>query len=867
MTMTVRIHRSLALVALCPLLTIPLSAQTYWGMTSAGGSSDIGTIYTITESGSFTKEHDFFRYDGGGAKGDLIKATNGKYYGVTEFGGANGIGTLFSYDPGTGAYATLYSMSSTSGGQPIRGMVQASNGRLYGTCSTNGANSYGTLWDFNPNTNAFTKRVDMTQTNGRLPKGAPVVASNGRLYGTTVLGGTSNLGIIYEFNPSTNGYTKKIDLALLTGTRPFGGLYRASNNLLYGTCTTGGAHNQGVIFSYNPTNNTYSDIHDLDDSADEGRVPQGELVQASNGLLYGTCSQGGVNDQGVIFSFNISTGIYTKLVDLSTSTGYLPYGRLIVGSDGLLYGMCRQGGTASSGTIFTFNISNNQVTVVHNMFDSGFSGAQGGLIEDPAGRFFGLVDNGGSGSAGALFQLDMPGGTVSEIVPFAYSKGANPRSRLVQDMNGLFYGVTNGGGSGTAGVVFSMDPSTSTFDLIGNFTTSTGLYPVGTPVVANGKYYGMCSDGGSSGLGTVYEFDPNAGTITKRADLSTTTGGSPQAGFMAGGNGLLYGLTTAGGTNGLGTLISFDPASGTVTKRIDLSSTTGTLPIAELFLASDGLLYGACSEDGQYSNGTLFSYSPSTNTFLVRYNFDGLQGGTPAGKLVETTAGKLYGMCADGGLFFGGCIYSWDITNSLYTEEYDMTSDEGALSGSDLVLSSNGTLWGTCTEGGNNDLGVVFRFDPNNLTYTVMKDLDATSGIYPNDGLVLETTSSNNNVLVHVRVFLEGPYSSGSGLMNDALRSLGTFPLTEPYTGLGYTQVGGGGETIQPAVLSVSGNDAIVDWICWNFVTTAISYAHAAPCCNAMGISLTLTVFHPYRSPWPQGSITLLSGIGTTWVA
>ncbi len=69
-------------------------------------------------------------------------------------------------------------------------------------------------------------------------------------------------------------------------------------------------------------------------------------------------------------------------------------------------------------------------------------------------------------------------------------------------------------------------------------------------------------------------------------------------------------------------------------------------------------------------------------------------------------------------------------------------------------------------------------------------------------------------VRVDARVFLEGPYNSTTGLMNDALRGLPGFPLTEPYTAAGYIHAGGGGgETVAPAVLAISGNNAIVDWV------------------------------------------------------
>lgn len=68
-------------------------------------------------------------------------------------------------------------------------------------------------------------------------------------------------------------------------------------------------------------------------------------------------------------------------------------------------------------------------------------------------------------------------------------------------------------------------------------------------------------------------------------------------------------------------------------------------------------------------------------------------------------------------------------------------------------------------------------------------------------------------VRINIAAFLQGPYNSGTGLMNDALRLGGLIPLAEPYTALGFQQVGGGGETINTSVLIPLGNDAIVDWI------------------------------------------------------
>ncbi len=85
-----------------------------------------------------------------------------------------------------------------------------------------------------------------------------------------------------------------------------------------------------------------------------------------------------------------------------------------------------------------------------------------------------------------------------------------------------------------------------------------------------------------------------------------------------------------------------------------------------------------------------------------------------------------------------------------------------------------------------------------------------SGGVGRGDVAVLFNTSQ---VLLALKSMLEGPYSSTTGLMSDALRSASLLPATEPYTGLGYTHVGGGGETVAPSVLTVTGTNAIVDWV------------------------------------------------------
>ncbi len=83
-------------------------------------------------------------------------------------------------------------------------------------------------------------------------------------------------------------------------------------------------------------------------------------------------------------------------------------------------------------------------------------------------------------------------------------------------------------------------------------------------------------------------------------------------------------------------------------------------------------------------------------------------------------------------------------------------------------------------------------------------------------------------VLLAAKAILEGPYVSGTQLMNDNLRVAGLLPLTEPFTETGFTHTGGGGEIVQPGVYSVAGNNAIVDWVYLELRTGSPGYTVVA---------------------------------------
>jgi uncharacterized repeat protein (TIGR03803 family) len=180
----------------------------FYGMTD----SEPGTIFQITPTGKLSTLHTFNGTDGLSPNGTLVQAANGNFYGTTVQGGANcsniGCGTVFKMTAG-GTLTTLYSFCSqpgcTDGNGPIGGMVQATDGNFYGTTSAGGIigscgnPGCGTLFRITP-TGVLTTLHTFSSSDGATPQAGLMQATNGNLYGTTTLGGASNNGTVFSLS-------------------------------------------------------------------------------------------------------------------------------------------------------------------------------------------------------------------------------------------------------------------------------------------------------------------------------------------------------------------------------------------------------------------------------------------------------------------------------------------------------------------------------------------------------------------------------------------------------------------------------------------------------------------------------------------
>lgn len=340
--------------------TLSINAQSQlWGMTKFGGQNDAGTIFKTDINGeNHTVVHTFGSPEGSYPEGSLIQATNGKLYGMAMSGGSYGV--IFEFDPSTETYTKKAEFDNTNGSSPKGSLLQASDGLLYGMTENGGSINWGTFFKFDIATSVITKILDFEGDNGARPKGNSLIEVGGKLYGMTNTGGTSfgTPGVLFEYNLVSSTYTVKYNFSSTNGLgdNPYGSLVLASNGKLYGMTSDGGISNtNGVLFEYNISTETVSRKFDFN-NFDDGLDPKGDLIEISPGIFYGMTQNGGVNSEGVIFEYNLTTNTYTKKFDFDfNNSGAYPGGSLMKSSNGKLYGMTNDGGANDFGVFFEYD--------------------------------------------------------------------------------------------------------------------------------------------------------------------------------------------------------------------------------------------------------------------------------------------------------------------------------------------------------------------------------------------------------------------------------------------------------------------------------------------------------------------------------
>jgi len=375
--------------------------------------------------------------------------------------------------------------------------------------------------------------------DGEQPYGSLIADTSGNhLYGTTYYGGTSAFGEVYELTNSGGSWSETVIYSFLgtsnsDGAYPDGGLVMDAAGNIYGTTVYGGASNQGTVFELSKSGSTWKEtvLHTFDNiSGNDGSNPYGALAFDAAGNLYGTTQAGGKFSGGTVFQLKASNGKYTyhgiHSFATSASAAYYPYAGLVVDSkNGYLYGTTYYGGLVwNVGAVYQLRqVSGVWIfSVIYNFLgDSLGQYTYAGLAVDATGNLYGTTHGGGASNLGSVFKLTPGKGTtwtqkvIYSFKGYAKKDGSDPQyAGVTLDAAGNLYGTTYQGGSSAAnnlnyGTVYKLTAGTYKESVLWSFgTTGDGYYPIHQAIVVNGKLYGTTYVGGSHGQGTVYEVTP-----------------------------------------------------------------------------------------------------------------------------------------------------------------------------------------------------------------------------------------------------------------------------------------------------------------------------------------------------------------------
>jgi uncharacterized repeat protein (TIGR03803 family) len=351
----------------------------FYGATWGGGANDYGTVFKISPGGTLTTLYSFCSKkdctDGYWPGAGLVLATDGNFYGTTIYGGAwcfpNGCGTVFKITP-EGTLTTLHSFDGINGSSPSAALVQATDGNFYGTTSGDGAHHQGTVFKITPGGGTLITLHMFGGTCGANPSAGLVQASDGNLYGTTESGGDlscapGGCGTVFKITPGGT-LTTLHSFDGTDGAFP-SGLVQATDGNFYGAteeggvsgCQAAGYGSCGTVFKITP-GGALTTLHSFDFT--DGAGPSA-LIQATDGNFYGATYSGGdgscFGGCGTVFKIT-AAGTVTTLHSFDGKDGWYPQAGLLQGTDGNFYGTT--GGeyelppncTVSCGTVFSLAV-------------------------------------------------------------------------------------------------------------------------------------------------------------------------------------------------------------------------------------------------------------------------------------------------------------------------------------------------------------------------------------------------------------------------------------------------------------------------------------------------------------------------------
>ncbi|HXM42775.1 MAG TPA: choice-of-anchor tandem repeat GloVer-containing protein [Bryobacteraceae bacterium] len=708
--------------------------------------------------------HNFASPPDGSLPNAVYRDAAGNLYGTAYQGGASNAGVVFRLDA-AGQQTWLYSFTGGADGRyPEAGVIGDAAGNLYGTTYEGGAAQKGVVYKIDTSGHETVLYSFTGGADGGNPEAGLILDSAGNLYGTTYRGGAKKAGAVYKLDTTGQETVLHSFTGGADGVFPQAGVIRDSTGNLYGTASQGGATDAGVVYMLDTAGNE-TVLYSFTGGAD-GRFPYAGVIRDSAGNLYGTTNQGGSSSAGVVYKLD-TAGHQTVLYTFTGGgDGGYPSAGVIGDSDGNLYGTASGGGPDyCCGVVYKLDAAGHE-TVLYSFTEGAERpyGAEGGyplagVIRDSAGNLYGSTDRGGAADSGVVFKLDTSGHeTVLASFP-GPSDGSFPTAGVTGDSAGNLYGTTSSGNPVNAGVVYELD-STGNETLLYSFTGGDdGAFP-GAGVIRDpaGNLYGTTTRGGTGDQGVVFKLDTAGNETVLYSFTGGTDGANPYfAGVIRDPAGNLYGTTGVGGDGGIegvGVVYKLDTAGNETVLHSFTDGADGANPYTGVIRDAAGNLYGTTGAGGTANAGVVFKLDTAGNYTLL-YSFMGLADGGNPNALTLDPSGNLYGTTYRGGTANRGVVYELG-TAGNFTVLYSFTGADGAYPYAGVIRDSSGNLYGTTELGGAADAGVVYKLDTAG-NFTVLYSFAAGAhGGSPESGLTLDSAGN-----LYGTTYLGGKHSTG----------------------------------------------------------------------------------------------------------
>jgi uncharacterized repeat protein (TIGR03803 family) len=502
---------------------------------------------------------------------------------------------------------------------------------------------------------------------------------------------------------------------VLPGAQPLSALVEGADGNFYGTTVAGGPEDAGTIYRMTPAG-VLTTIYNFSSAVGSG--PAASMIRGTDGLLYGTASAGGTNGFGMVFSISL-TGQFTSLLNFTgTVGGSIPAG-LVQHSDGNFYGLTRAGGANGFGTVFKLTSSGVFSTLLEFTGTSGAAkGAEPvGALTFSGSTLYGVTKAGGANGLGVIYKLTTAG-AYTLMAEFTGSTGTRlgsaPSAGLVYNTSdSALYGTTEYGGSNTDfGTAYKITTAASpVFTTLRNFAHATGSQPMG-PLVkgADGLFYGTSAGGGTNGFGVIYKMT-TGGVPTVLVHFTgptgLATGAASRAGLMLGTDGNFWGATSAGGGGNRGNVYKVTPAGG-FTNLANFSSALGWAPAGAPVAESATTWLCPLVDGGANGAGTMVRMTLDNAVVSVAAiaDFGGTAGSAPSGGLLKVGT-DFYGVTTAGGASNRGTTYVYNAAGLNLLANH--SAGIGSAAEGPLVRGQDGALYGSSREGGSVSLGSLTR--------------------------------------------------------------------------------------------------------------------------------------------------------------